>query len=475
MIQPMNTNATVPDPVAATADAPESLGAKWFFFTSLVFLLLGSLMLAGRPAFLLSPVLTGHGLSWLLLLLFGCGLPGVFGVVYWAIPKVFARPLYSEKFVFLHYAFHYAGFLLVLASVILPGFGRGEMGMTFIACGALALGINLARTFHPPSEPDVASAFLASSVLWLLVVALLGVPFSEKAPLQALDGTGWSAGWLVLALTGVLINLPMGIALRVTPFAFGSRVTKSGTPWYALVFSNAALAWMFSATVFGPPSFLLFCAGVYLVGVILYFARYFSVLQNRTVAALPWDGKILLTSFSLVPVAACMLMYSSWQHMQRAVASGQNELVSATPAGDETEVAAGVLPLEFFPVDGALVLTCILGIAVPAIVALGFGLVRIEKGRHASATAEFSARTRLAEQILLAAYFNYASGVLLIIPGAWLAIEQMVSLGSLFLVMGAVGFLGNAIFAGKAKPLGLSMPAGKIAETRSAPPSAAGV
>ncbi len=468
----MTTNEPAPEPTTASADAPESLGAKWFFFTSLVFLLLGSLMLAGRPGFLMNPVLTGHGLSWLLLLLFGCGLPGIFGVVYWAIPKVFATPLYSEKFVFLHYGFHFTGFLLVLASVIWPGFGRGDMGMTFIACGALALGINLARTFHLPSKPDVASAFLASSVLWLLVVALLGVPFSEKAPLQALDGTGWSAGWLVLALTGVLINLPMGIALRVTPFAFGSRVTRSGTAWYALAFSNAALAWMFSATVFGPPSFLFFCASVYLVGVLLYFARYFSILQNRTVRVLPWDGKILLTSFSLVPVAACLFLYSAWLHIQAAAVPAQEELAAALPVVEEAETAAGVLPLEFFPVDGALVLICVLGIAVPAIVALGFGLVRIEKGHHASATAAFSLRTRLAEQILLAAYFNYASGVLLIIPGAWLAIEQMLGLGSLFLVMGAAGFLGNAIFASRSKPLQLLSSVSETVESSSESSSA---
>jgi len=398
-----------------------------------------------------------------MILLFGCGLPGVFAVVYWAIPKVFGTPLYSEKFVFLHYGFHFVGFLLLLASVIVPGFGRGDMGMTFIACGALALGINLARTFHQPAKPDVASAFLAASVLWLLVVAMLGVPFAEKAPLAALEGTNWSAAWLLLALTGVLLNLPMGIALRVTPFALGAPVTKTGTAWYALAFSNAGLAWMFPAAAFGPPSFLLFCAAIYVVGVLLFFARYFAILQNRTVRVLPWDGKILLTSFSLVPVAACMLLFSAWEHMKIASAPVLEEIPGVIPDGEEA-VATGPLPVEFLPIDGALVLTCILAIAVPAIVALGFGLMRIEKGHHAAAPAGMSLRTRLAEQILLAAYFNYASGVLLVIPGAWLGIDQMLGLGSLFLVMGAIGFLGNAIFASRNEPLHLPAAVERLAE-----------
>lgn len=454
----MKNEATHPAMVREPSRAQETLGAKWFFFTSLAFLVLGSLMLAGRPQFLLNPVLTGHGLSWLLLLLFGCGLPGVFGAVYWAIPRAFSTPLYSEKFVFLHYGFHYTGFFLVLASVIWPDFGRGDMGMTFIACGALALGINLARTFHRPTKPDVASAYLASSVLWLLVVAVLGVPFSETPALKALEGRDWSAAWMLMALTGVLINLPMGIALRVTPFALGANVTKSGTAWYALAFSNAALAWMFAAAVFGPPSFLFFCSSWYLLGVVLYFARYFSILQNRSTSVLPWDGKILLTSFALVPAAAALLLYSAWQKIQAAKLPSLPELADSTATGEEAVAIPGVLPLEFAPVDGALVLICILGIAVPAIVALGFGLVRIEKGQNRTQTEKFSVRSRLAEQILLASYFNYACGVLLIIPGSWLAIERMLGLGSLFLVMGAFGFLGNAIFVTRSKPIELQEP-----------------
>ena len=442
------TTTTAASLTSPSAEAPEGQGGKCFFFTALIFLLLACLMLAGRPDFLLSPVLTGHGLSWFMLLLFGCGLPGVFGVVYWAIPKVFEAPLYSEKIVFLHYGFHYVGFFLVLASVIWPGFGRGDMGMTFIACGALAAGVNLAGTFHRPAKPDVASAYLAASVLWLIIIALLGVPFVEKAPLAILEGTDWSVAWLLLALTGVLLNLPMGLALRVTPYALGAPLTKTSTAWYALAFSNAGLAWMFPAAVFGLTSFLLFCATLYAMGVVLYFIRFFSILQNRTVRVLPWDSKILLTSFSLIPVATGIFLFAVWEHIRLAALPVVEAVPGAVPVVEEG-APSGPLPMEFLPMDGALVLIVLLAIAMPAIVALGFGIMRIEKGHHAAAPAALSVRTRLAEQILLAAYFNYSAGVLLVIPGAWVGIPQMLGLGSLFLVMGVVGFLGNAWFSNR--------------------------
>lgn len=437
----MNTTDT-------SKNAAETPGAKLFFVTSLVLLVLTFLMLVGRPAFLATHVLTGHGLTWLLLLLLGPGLTGVFGLVYWAIPKAFGTPLYSKKIVVLHYGFHLFGTLLALVSVVWTAFARAEMGMTFIACGALALGINLAGTFRTPSKPDVASAYLAASVLWLIIAAFVGLPFIAEPPLALLVGTHWGAGWLVLAIAGVAINAPMGLALRVTPAALGISQAKSGPAWYALFLSNGSLAWMFPAMTFATPGFLLLCALIYGVGTLIYLATYFSILQQRAQPALAWDAKILLTAFSLVPVAAAFLVLSAWERFAVPV-------VQEAPgglAGAEAVTRPGSLPLEFLPVDGAVVLTSLLAVAVPAIVALGFQLLRLDCVRPALDTT-IPLRTRLSDQVLFAAFFNYAAGVLLVIPAAWVGIEQMLSLGSLFLLVGSLGFLGNIFFASSRKIL----------------------
>jgi|GEM_PF-2117364 len=432
----MNTTPNAPLP-----DAPQGIGGKGFFVTSLIFLVLACAMLAGRPDFLLTPTLTKHGVAWFMLAFFGCGLCGVFGVVYWAVPKVFGAPLYSEKIVFLHYGFHLAGTLMALLALVWPSGARSDMAMTFIACGAIAMGINILGTFMRPAKPDVASAFLATSVLWLLIVALGGLPFLGEPPVKGMPAPQWISAWMLLAITGVALNLPMGLALRLTPAVLGVKGDRPGSAWYALVFSNAGLAWMFAAAAYGTHGFLVVCAVVYAVGVLLYFARYFAMLQKRSMRVLPWDTKIVLTSVSLVPVAAGLLVWAAWLRIPAPVVEAPAGAV-VPPLPPPAEPATGALPLEFLPVDAAMVLICLLCVAVPMIVALAFSLQRLS---WSEAGGGF--RGKLAEQILLAAYFNFMAGALLVVPGAWFGIGQMLGLGTLFLLVGSLGFLGNYFFA----------------------------
>ncbi len=410
------------------------LGAKTFLVTSLVFLALAALMLAGRPSFLLTPVLTGHGLSWITLLLFGCGLSGMFGLVYTAFPKVFDIPLYSEKFVFLHYGFHVVGTLLALLTVLWPDFPRAEMGATFLACGAMVYTINLSLTFRKAAGPDIGRVCLSASMVWLLIMVFLGIPFTKQAPLTSLQGTDWSAAWLVFSFAGVLINTLMGLTIRLLPKALGVEETKSPFAWYALIFCNAGVAWMFPAITFRSPGFLILCGAIYLIGAVLYLLGFLVALQRSQ--SLPWDAKILLTSFSLIPVTACLLILAAVKRLAPAVESA---------VADVEAVAPGPLPVDFLPVDGAIFLMGALAVMVPILIGLVFQNLRIEQGRPSELNSP-TLKNRLSELILLASYFNYATGVLLVVPGAWVGIERIVSLGTLFLLVGSLGFLGNYIF-----------------------------
>ncbi len=432
------TNKTTP---AQTQTTESGLGAKVFLVTSLVFLVLSALMLAGRPNFLLTPVLTGHGLSWIALLLFGCGLSGIFGLVYMAFPKVFDIPLFSEKFVFLHYGFHVLGTVLALLTVLWPDFPRAEMGATFLACGALVFVINLSLTFRNAARPDIGRVCLSASMVWLLIMAFIGIPFTKEAPLTSLQGTDWSAAWLVFSFAGVVINTLMGLTIRLLPKALGLAETKTPFAWYALIFCNASVAWMFPAITFRSPAFLIFCTVIYLVGSLLFLLGFLAMLQPSR--SLPWDAKMLLTSFSLIPVAACLLILAAVKRLAPAVPADP----ALAPAPVVTDaVATGPLPVDFLPVDGALFLMGALAVMVPILVGLVFQYLRIDREGESDLLSP-SPKNRLSELILLASYFNYATGVLLVVPGAWVGIERIVSLGTLFLLVGSLGFLGNYIFS----------------------------
>ncbi len=421
--------------------APRSAGASAFLVTSLVSLLLGMFMLAGRPTFLLTPSLTGHGLAWLELLIFGCAYSGLFGIAYDALPRTFDVKIFSEQMIFLHLGFHIAGFLLVIVGLFADGFRQAQMGPTFLACGAIIFAINIGGTFKAMKRPDAAAAFLSATVLWLLISAFLGVPFAAEPPFAMFATKGWNAGWMVLALAGVVANGSMGIALRVTPPALGLPPANSASPWYAFVFINAGLAWLFAGVSLAPMPFVIFCAAIYLLGSFIYIASLLGILQSRTSHLLVWDARILLTAACMLPVVIGFLMFAAWERMN--IPPVDPALAAAAPIVEET--AAGPLPMEFLPVDGAVILTMILAVCVPALIGLMFQLVRIEVGLPAN-EEETSFRGRLGNQILLASFFNYAVGVLMVIPAAWVGIERILSLGTLFLLVGAAGFLGNFFY-----------------------------
>lgn len=409
-------------------------GAVTFAVTSLVFLALASLMLAGRPGFLVGETLTGHGEAWTMLLVYGFALPAVFGSIYWALPAAFGLPLFSNQAVFLHYGFHLAGLIVALILPFVPELPQAGMGATFIACGGIVFIVNVGMTLTRMERPDVASAYLSTVMVWLAVVVFLGLPFAKEAPLPLFAGTQWSAGWLVFLVAGVLFNTLLGLALRVTPSALGSKPRRSVAAWYALAILNAGVAWMFGATTFGPLMFLLLCTAIFMAGSLIYLADFWGLLQSRPDRrTLAWEARILLTAVWMVPTSGLILMLNVWERL-----GIKPEAVLDPEAAAGLAEVTGPLPVSLAAMDWTVGLAALLATAVPGLVAIIFQLQKIRPG----ASAATGSRERLAGSLLLAAFFNYAVGAGLLVVGAWGAEEQMLGLGAVFLVVGALGFLG---------------------------------
>lgn len=420
----MNPNDNEPAPLH---------GALTFAITALVFLALGCLMLAGRPGFLLADTLTGHGQAWVQLMVLGFGLPAVFGAVYWALPQAFGVPLYSPQLVFLHFGFHVAGFVVVMLLPFVPDLPQAGMGATFLACGAVVFVVNVSMSLRKLARPDASSAFLSTIMVWLVAAMFLGVPFAARAPLPFLEATNWSAGWLVFVISGVFFNTMLGLALRVTPRVVGAASERTPAAWYALSILNVGVAWMFAATTFGPPPFLLVCATVFLVGSLIYLADFWGILQRRPDRdPLGWDSKILLTAVWMIPAAALLMLYDVWHHMAMVPPPPVDPALAAAAPAPE-----GPLPITVMALDWTVGLTALLATAVPGLVAIIFQLQKLRAGSAAGGMRE-----RVAGQLLLASFFNYAVGAGLVVVGAWGAEDQMLGLGAVFLVVGSLGFLG---------------------------------
>ena len=420
---------------------PCNAGAVVFAVTALVFLALGCLMLAVRPGFLLEQTLTEHAQAWIKVMVFGFGLPAVFGAVYWALPRAFGLPLFSSQSVFLHYGFHMAGLLIAIVASFLPDMPQSTMGATFLACGGVVFIVNVAMSLRGLERPDAGSAFVSTIMVWLAAALFLGLPFSSTAPLPMFGGTNWSAGWLVFVISGVLFNAVLGLALRITPLAVGGEAGQSPAAWYALAIANLGVAWMFAAATFGPLPFLLICTSVFLVGSLIFLGSFWSLLQAGTSPTLGWDTKILVAAVWMIPASAVVLLYDVWERLglQPPVDAAAAALPAAAP------VVEGPVPIAVLALDWTVGLTAILAAAVPGLVAV---ILQLQKLQAAAAVedAEQGTRERVADQLVLASFFNYAVGVMLVVVGAWGSEAQMLSLGAVFLVVGSLGFLGIFLY-----------------------------
>ncbi len=452
----MTTTTSNPEPPTRQSPGTPTAGVIAFVATSLLLLLFGCLLMAIRPEFLLSPKLGPGGQAWVDLMLLGAGLSGVYGAVTWAIPSVFRIPLYSGKFVALTYAFHLAGLLIVVASPLVAGLPQASMGRTFLACGALVFLVNVSVALRSLARPDAASGFLSSMLVWLVIALFFGTPFAGTAPLPALDGTMWSAGWIVFFVSGVLLTTAMALALRAVPPLLGCPPVRSNTAWFALAICSFGVAWTAAATTFGPPAFIMLCATVFLAGSLIYLWEFWSILQRRPSGDLPWEVRILLTAVCLIPASAAALLFAAWMHSAVPAEPQVEGALPAPPAGEVVGVAA----VPVVPDDLAAGLTAVLAAALPALLAVLFILSRLARPATTDAKGGEGLAAKLAPQVLLASFFNYATGAGLAVLGVWAGSEKILGLGALFLLVGTGGFLAHFLHSLSRPMTSMAAPAG---------------
>ena len=411
---------------ASTPLSPRA--AVSFLIMSLLFLCASALWIAIKPSLFLEAGITPSARAWTYLTLYGFVLPAVFGLIYRALPLAYEAPLLSENLIPLHLAVHMFGFGIIFAHALHPETVQPGMGVTFLVCGVVIFVINTGAALQKRGLAEPSSAFIAASLLWLAISSLLGLPLSGEPVFAALKDTQWSAATLALGLLGFVMNAILGMALRLTSLRLANDPPRTETSWFALWFTNGGLAWLFGAITYGPASYVLFCAGVYLVGLLIFLARFMAITQQRRVEILDWDTKILVTALSVLPAVALLAGWAAWIRM-----------------GNPEQPPTGL--------DTATALTAILGVAAPALIALLYQSEAILRGFHPD---EPTAHLRLTSQILLASFFNYATGVCLLLGGAGVASEKMTSLGALFTLVGVIGFTGNLVFLSKEKSQSLA-------------------
>lgn len=378
-----------------------------FLTTAFIFLCLASLWLVVRPGMLLGAKPTPQATAWLYLLIYGFALPGVFGLIYLAIPLIFKNELYSSQFVILHLAFHLAALLMIIPAEFME-WSQSTLGQTFLACGVIIFLVNVTLSFPKERQAEASSAFFCAAAFWLAIMQGIGLPLANEPLLPFLRKSDWSFASLALCIAGVVFNSILGLALRLTSMRLKSEAVYTESAWVAFALTNFGVAWLFAAITYGPPGFIFFCGAIYFFGVLIYLGRFLSILQFRPQGKIDWDSKILLTALSMIPIGILVLEASVMIRWMQPQSSNVLNVI--------------------------IVLVALLGVTVPGIVALCYQIMRLTRA---------NLNSLLSEQILLAAFFNYAVGACLIISGSWTGIEKMLSLGVLFQFAGSCGFFFN--------------------------------
>jgi hypothetical protein len=399
-------------------------GALSFLIMELIFLCASTIWIAFKPSLFLEANVTDSIRAWTCLTLYGFVLPAVFGLVYRALPMAYNAPLLGENLILIHLGCHMFGFGIFFAHALHPETVQSGMGMVFLGCGVLAFLINIGAALQKRGLTEPSSAFLAASLLWLAVSSLFALPLSSEPTFAALKDTHWSAATLELCLLGFVMNAILGMALRLTSLRLANDPPQTISSWFALYVTNGGLAWLFGAITYGPAGYVMICLGFYLAGLLIFIMRHAAITQERRVEILDWDTKMLVSAIWVLPVVTILAGWSAWIRM-------------------------GNPEQQPFGLDIVTVLTAILGVAIPALVALFYQSEAILRGFHPE---EPTAHLRLSSQILLASFFNYATGVCLLLGGSGVGSEKMTSLGAIFTLVGVFGFTGNLVFLGKEKP-----------------------
>lgn len=383
------------------------IGPIIFAVTALVFLIFGSLVLCANPGIVCQTALDNRAQWWILLIVFGFAMPAAFAAIYAALPGVFGIPLHGRQLVYLHYGFYFCGLIAILLAPLVPDLPQAPMGPFLVACGAFVFVANIGLSLRKLSRPDAASAFLSLGCLWLIAVSLLGSPFALQAPLTALAGTNWSAGWLFLAVVGVCFNALYALGYRaLCPFA------RTAIVWFGLAFVNTGIAWVAASLGVGPRSFVLLTAVVFLIGALIAHAAYLSLRDRGRVESV-YGIKVLSLAFSLVPLFAALLIFAVFQH---AGASTPREPPLAEN-GVEPSAVFAVSALEW-----SVALFALCAVIVPGLVGAFFSL---------------QAKTRISGAFVV----SYIFGAALVICGAVLAAKPSIAIGAALLALAVSGSL----------------------------------
>jgi hypothetical protein len=311
--------------------APDVTLPLRFLVSGILSLFVGLIILALRPDFITGYHYHQHIVAVTHLLLLGFGLTVVMGATYQLVPVILETPLHSERLARWHFPIH----LISVAGMVWM-FWVWDMKQLGHFGSGLALGIgfyiyNITRTLLRADRWTVVAAGVASSLLWLALVATAGLAIAAgKCTYEMVDRpdlpallTFPLAGLKALAsltsrfeaialmhahahlgILGVFVILTVGVAYKLVPMFLISDVQNQRRAWTSLLLLNLGLAISFLTIATqsrGKPLGALIIAA----GLALFARELMAIVAARRRRVIDWGlTAFLMAQAVLLPVTA---------------------------------------------------------------------------------------------------------------------------------------------------------------------------
>ena len=249
----------------------------------------------------------------------------VMGAMYQLVPVALETKLFSERLAKIHFAFHLAGFVGMVAAFSVWNLQFVALFGSVLAVGVGLFVYNLARTLARVPKWNVIATSVASAISWVPLAVAAGLVIvlartcSESLPVLAgwvfrFDPLGAMHAHAHLGAVGFFLILIVGVSYKLIPMFTLSELQNPRRASWSVWLLNLGLAGVF-VTILGRSPWKLAFAFVILAALALYALEVRAILRARKRAAMDGGVRGFLTALSFLFPLAILGVVLAWPNL----------------------------------------------------------------------------------------------------------------------------------------------------------------
>lgn len=242
------------------------------------------------------------------LVVLGFALSICIGAMYQLVPVALEVPLFSPRMAVLHTAFHVLGVVAMVTALFAWEMRGVATGGGLVLIGVLMFAFNIAKTLGRVRRFNVVAAFVATTVLWMLLTTGLGMTMALGKFVRLLPGDpmAWLQAHAHLGILGIFINLIIGISLKLVPMFTLAEWREGRRAHWIFGLVNGGLACLAPALASRWQPGIALAASAIVLGISLHAFELVVILRMRRRSDLDWGLLTFLGGVAML-IPTCSL------------------------------------------------------------------------------------------------------------------------------------------------------------------------